>query len=103
MPEPILSATDARALAEAAGAGSPLPPLLWDRLLDLLAEQIERNAFLEARETVAAMLRLQPADPDLRAAQAFVEDQLARARSAAPLCFRGHRSFVNSVAFSFDG
>jgi len=94
MQEPTLPATESPAPAETTAAGSPLPPLLWDHLLDLLAEQIERNAFVEARETVAALLRLEPADRDLLAARAFLEDQLARAAPAATgLCFRGHGKF----------
>src|SRR5262245_65923073 len=94
MTEPTPPATESLALAEPDG----------EPLLDLLAELIERSAYLEARETVATLLGREPADPDLLAARAFLDEELARTGTyAAALCFRGPRSFVNRVDLSVDG
>lgn len=83
------------------------PQMLEDecaRLLSLLADQIERQNYREAQETVAAFLRLKPDDANALEVRAFLEAQLATARPMGERRrFVGHRCFVNSVAFSRDG
>jgi serine/threonine-protein kinase len=77
-----------------------------ERLRTVLAEQIERDALREARETVVALLCLRPNDPDALSARAFLDDQLSAAgNSSAGECRRldGHGSAVNCVAFAPDG
>lgn len=69
-----------------------------------LADQIERNALDEARGTIAAVLELDPGDPDALAAGAFLDSFV---EPPAPLCevrqFKGHKSSVNTAAFSVSG
>jgi WD40 repeat protein len=76
-----------------------------ERLRAQLAEQIESDAFREARETVVALLCLRPNDPDALSAREFLDEQLALIDSnprAEGRCFRGHTSGVTCVAFSPD-
>src|SRR5262245_441198 len=76
------------------------------RLRTLLAEQLERDALREARETVVALLCLCPNDPDALSAREFLDEQLAIADSVPPgevRRFVGHESGVSCVAFSPDG
>lgn len=75
-----------------------------NRFKPLLADQVETGAFLEARETVATLLRLKPGDRDLLDVQAFIESQIAlTGKVGERRCFRGHGDFVNTVALSPDG
>jgi serine/threonine-protein kinase len=75
-----------------------------DRLKLALADHIERNDYRAARDTVAALLRLRPTDPEALEAQDFLNTQpidiepLGEYRK-----FSGHLGPVNSIAFSPDG
>jgi hypothetical protein len=75
-----------------------------DKLKNSLAWQIEQNAWKEAHATIAAMLKINPQDPDALDTQAFIEEQLA---TAAPsdeiLHFTEHRAWVNCATFMPDG
>lgn len=77
-----------------------------ERLLPLLADQIDRGAFTEARETVALILFLKPNDPDALDVVAFLNEQLDLGdpnSSGEIRRFEGHKAWVNCVAFSPDG
>ena len=78
----------------------------WQRLRALLAEQIERDALREARETVVALLCLRPHDPDALSARAFLDEQFAAAKNDGAGEVRrltGHGGAVTCVAFAPDG
>jgi WD40 repeat protein len=78
----------------------------YDRLRALLAEQIDRDALREARETVVALLCIRPNDEDALSARAFLDEQLSTAvsdRVGEIRRFDGHTGPVNSVVFSPDG
>lgn len=47
----------------------------YERLMEVLIGQIEGNAFLDARATVEAILRLRPDDQAALDATAFIESQ----------------------------
>jgi TIR domain len=51
----------------------------FERLKASLTEQMARDLFTEARATVAAMLRMRPADRETLDAKAVIEDRLRRA------------------------
>ncbi len=77
-----------------------------ERLRALLAQQIEADAFRDARETAVELLCLCPGDEDARRARDFIEQQLAAADSVTvEECarFSGHGSSVNAVAFAASG
>jgi hypothetical protein len=75
-----------------------------DKLKNSLALQIEQNAWKAAHATVAAMLAINPQDPDALDTKAFVEEQLA---TGAPtdeiLHFTEHKAWVNCATFMPDG
>jgi serine/threonine protein kinase len=73
------------------------------RLKALLAEQIDRDALSEARATVAALLRLDPNDPEALAARTFLTERLGIFPANEVLCLRAHQGWVRSVAVSPDG
>jgi hypothetical protein len=75
-----------------------------DKLKNSLAWQIEQNAWKEAHLTIAAMLKINPQDPDALDTKTFIEEQLA---TAAPsdeiLHFTEHRAWVNCATYMPDG
>jgi len=76
------------------------------RLRLVLADQIEKNHLHDARETVLAILCLDPNDADALGARELIEEQLASAVTHPVGEIRrmmGHQSVVNSVAFTPDG
>src|SRR5438874_2216194 len=77
-----------------------------DRLTSLLTEQLERQALPEARETVAVLLRLKPGDQDALDIREMLDEQMETVTSGQvgqTRRFRGHKTWVNCVAFSPDG
>jgi hypothetical protein len=75
-----------------------------DKLKNTLAHQIEQNAWKEAHLTVAAMLKINPEDPDALDTQAFIEEQLATAGPGDEILhFTEHRAWVNCATFMPDG
>ncbi|MBL8793948.1 MAG: protein kinase [Planctomycetia bacterium] len=96
MPEP----------SEGATLSSPPDTGAGERLVGLLTEQLERGAFAEARETVAALLRQDPEDQDARDIQAFLDEQMSVLTSGQVgevRCLQKHKTWINAVAFSPDG
>jgi WD40 repeat protein/serine/threonine protein kinase len=88
----------------------------FERLKLLLADQIDKEAFTEARETVAAILKIRPEDQESLDAQAFLEETLGATSEESkvegvadeevgnqPLIFQDHQGWVRSVAFLPDG
>jgi len=93
----------------------------FERLKLLLADQIDKEAFAEAHETVAAILKIRPDDHESLEAQAFIEETLGTAQQEAahevsgPVLagpgsgsrqlhvFQEHTGWVRSVAFLPDG
>jgi hypothetical protein len=76
------------------------------RLRLVLADQIEKNQLRDARETVLAILCLNPGDADAMGARELIEEQLASAVTHPVGEIRrlmGHQSAVNSVAVTPDG
>lgn len=80
-------------------ADAALPPDPFTQLTEQLIAQLETNAYVEARATVTALLRLKPDDPDALDSQAFVNAQLATAVGEV-LRLVGHTNWVNGVAFA---
>lgn len=93
----------------------------FERLKLLLADQIDSEAFAEARETVAAILRINPKDRESLEAKAFLDETLGVTHSAdargetseggatqegsgspEPHIFQEHTGWVRSVAFLPD-
>lgn len=77
-----------------------------ERLTSLLTEQLERRALPEARETVAVLLRLKPGDQDALDIREMLDEQMETVTSGQvgqTRRFRGHKTWVNSVAFAPDG
>jgi WD40 repeat protein len=76
----------------------------FERLKLLLADQIAKEAFADARDTVAGILRIKPDDQDSLEAQAFIEQTLGISPSGGPVhIFQNHQGWVRSVAFLSDG
>jgi WD40 repeat protein/serine/threonine protein kinase len=76
----------------------------YERLKPLLAEQIDREALAEARETVAAILRIQPNDKEALEKKGFIDERLGASPGGGELrAFREHEGWVRSVAFTSDG
>src|SRR5216684_1907050 len=80
----------------------------FERLKLLLADQIDKEAFAEALETVAAILKIKPDDQESLEAKAFLEETLGVADTGAahavsgsrqPRIFQEHTGWVRSVAF----
>src|SRR5262249_17305681 len=77
-----------------------------ERLTVLLAEQMERGNFQEARETVTVLLRLRPNDKDALDILAMLDEQMETVTSGQGgelHRFKGHKAWVNSVAFAPNG
>src|SRR5712692_8546659 len=55
----------------------------FERLKLLLADQIDKEAFAEARETVASILRIKPDDQESLEAQAFIDETLGAAHEVS--------------------
>lgn len=76
------------------------------RLKLLLADQLSRHALREARDTVTAVLCLNPVDTEALSARDILDEQL-KVTTPHPVGevrrFEGHKSWVNSVVFSQDG
>lgn len=75
----------------------------FHRLKDLLADQLERDALNEARETVAAILRIDPTDQEAMESRAFIEERLGAGGIVEVHAFREHKGWVRSVAVAPDG
>ena len=76
----------------------------FERLKILLADQIDKGAFAEARETVTSILRIKPDDKESLEAQAFIEESLGAAVAKSEVCvFQEHQGWVRSVTFLPDG
>jgi serine/threonine protein kinase len=91
---------------KAANGDTNLVQLQIERLKQQLADQIEQDAVDAARQTIAALLRLDPADRDALDTKAFLDEEHAKAVADSILETRrytGHRNWVNCVAFSADG
>lgn len=72
-----------------------------EQLKRMLAEQIHQDAFQEARESVAAILRLRPSDPEAAEANGFLKQRLFPGLALAH-CFDGHLGWVRAVAVAPD-
>jgi serine/threonine protein kinase len=82
----------------------PAAPLsAFERLNELLTDQIEREALYQARETVAAMLKLRPDDPETSDVKLFIEERLAALPKGDLYCFDGLEGWVRGVAISPNG
>lgn len=96
------------AAAPTGGAPSVVAPATstrdaeFDRLKLLLADQIERDAISEARETVNAMLAIKPNDPEAIEVRDFI-DQRSVAGLTELNVFTDHKGWVRGVAFGPDG
>lgn len=92
--------------AKPAPAGRSVFDLECARLKILLADQIERHALRDARETVTAILCLNPVDADALNARDILDEQL-KVTTPHPVGevrkFDSHKSWVNCVVFSPDG
>jgi WD40 repeat protein len=75
----------------------------FERLKLLLADQIDKEAYVEARETTAAILEIKPDDQESLEAQAFIEQTLGPAAKNEIRVFQDHQGWVRSVAFLPDG
>src|SRR5205807_2257828 len=62
----------------------------FDRLKQTLADQIERDALAEARETVLAMLRINPTDAEAQEVRAFIDERLSKPLTEVH-AFTGHQ------------
>jgi hypothetical protein len=75
-----------------------------EKLKNSLSLQIEQNAWKSAQTTVAAMLALNPQDPDALDTKAFVDEQVAvGAPSDEILHFTEHKAWVNCATYMPDG
>lgn len=74
----------------------------FQRLHQILTDQIERDAFAEARETVSAILRINPNDEETLEVRALLDERLT-SRINELHCFHEHQGWVRSVAASSDG
>jgi WD40 repeat protein len=75
----------------------------FHRLKDLLADQLERDALNEARETVAAILQLNPGDVEAVESRAFIEERLGAGGIVEVHAYREHKGWVRAVAVGPDG
>lgn len=95
------------AAAQSPGAPSVVAPAVstrdveFERLKLLLADQIERDAVNEARDTVNAMLAIKPNDPEALEVREFI-DQRSVVSMIEEHVFTEHKGWVRSVAFSPD-
>jgi WD40 repeat protein/serine/threonine protein kinase len=102
----ISSAVKTRPAATTEGRqqGQEHLPADFDKLKTLLAEQLDREALAEARETVVAILRIQPNDQEALEAITFIEERLGGSPAGGELrTFQEHEGWVRSVAFTPDG
>jgi WD40 repeat protein len=105
MPPPMNRSETVSPSAVISSSPSSDPTLEFDRLKALLADQLERDAMTEARDTIAAILRLNPSDQEALEAQAFVNERLAGPKSTEGelAVLREHKAWVRGVAVSGDG
>jgi WD40 repeat protein len=76
----------------------------FEKLKRLLADQIDREALAEARETVTAILRIKPDDKEALEAKAFIDQRLGTSPAGTELqAFKEHEGWVRSVVFTSDG
>ena len=75
VPAPAKAASAAAHSLPAALHRTALATAEFDRLRSVLADQIDRDDFRNACETVAAMLRIRAADPEALEAQAFLNSR----------------------------
>ena len=75
----------------------------FHRLKDLLADQLERDALSAARETAAAILRLNPGDEEALESRAFIEERLGAGGITEVHAYREHKGWVRAVAAGPDG
>jgi serine/threonine protein kinase len=102
----LLSLLPAAAPRKAAAAKRPPANLAageYERLKALLAEQIDRDSFRQARQTVAAMIRLRPNDAEAIEVATFIEQRLATTSPREVLRLEGHEGWVRCVALAADG
>jgi len=75
-----------------------------NRLKNSLTFQIEDEDWKAAHRTIAAMLAINPKDPDALDTRAFIEEQLATGAPTDEIrVFAEHRAWVNCAAFLPDG
>jgi serine/threonine protein kinase len=74
----------------------------FDRLRCVLADQLDCDEFRKAFDTVAAMLRLRPADPEAIEAKAFLSGRIQAESSMEALCLSDHEGWIRSVALTPD-
>jgi len=104
-PEPVPEAAPPkRADALARAAEQAEADRVTQELFDHLTEQLEADDLTEARVTLLALLERNPGDRESQLMLAQLNDQLDAPEQVGEVrCFAGHRSEVNSVAFSPDG
>jgi hypothetical protein len=104
-PEPVPEAAPPkRGDAVARAAEQAEADRVTQELFDHLTEQLEADDLTEARVTLLALLERSPADHESQLMLAQLNDQLDAPEQVGEVrCFAGHRSEINSVAFSPDG
>jgi serine/threonine protein kinase len=105
MPPPMNKSEAVSVSSVISASPSADPTLEFDRLKALLADQLERDAMNEARDTIAAILRMNPGDQEAVEAQIFVNERLSGAKNAESelAVFREHQAWVRGVGVSSDG
>jgi WD40 repeat protein len=73
-----------------------------EHLRTLLTDQIERDAYTDARSTVSAILRLDANDDIALAARAFLDNRGVAAPEKELFCLGEHQGWVRSVTFAPD-
>jgi WD40 repeat protein len=82
----------------------PEEDLVAQELLASLTEHLDNDNLNEALEAAVALRERNPDDLETISVLAYLHDRLDEPDTIAELrCFAGHRSSVNSVAFSRDG
>lgn len=74
----------------------------FERLKQTLSDQIDKDALADARETVLAMLRIDPDDSEAQEVRAFLDERLTTPLNELHV-FTGHQGWVRSAALSPDG
>jgi serine/threonine protein kinase len=100
-----------QAPATPAAPGPARPPAVdstrlaveFAQLKALLTEQIDRDAFRDARTTLSAMLRLKHDDAELLEVRTFIDGRLGGPPPREVLCLTEHQGWVRSVAMTPDG
>jgi serine/threonine protein kinase len=70
----------------------------FDRLRSVLADQLDRDEFRKAFDTVTAMLRLRPGDAEALEARSFLNSRIQAESSMEALCLTDHGGWIRSVA-----